>query len=61
MGIMVSEGRLDYDEKIGTYWPEFATNGKENIKVKHSMKHEGGLPTLKVPLKLEWLTTEGIK
>jgi hypothetical protein len=43
MGIMVSRGLLKYDEKVATYWPEFAQHGKENIKVEDIMRHEGGM------------------
>jgi CubicO group peptidase (beta-lactamase class C family) len=30
---MVDKGLLDYNEKVSTYWPEFAQNGKENLKL----------------------------
>ncbi len=29
----VDRGLLDYDEKVATYWPDFAKNGKEDIKL----------------------------
>ena len=38
-----SNGWLDYDERVSTYWPEFAQNGKENITVKQLLAHEAGL------------------
>jgi len=38
-----SNGWLDYDEKVSTYWPEFAQNGKEDITVKQLLAHEAGL------------------
>ena len=38
-----SNGWLDYNEKVATYWPEFAQNGKENITVKQLLAHEAGL------------------
>lgn len=38
-----SNGWLDYDEKVATYWPEFAQNGKEDITVKQLLAHEAGL------------------
>ena len=46
MGIMASEGRLDWDAKVTTYWPEFGQNGKDNITVRDVMQHEAGLPHL---------------
>jgi len=38
-----SNGWLDYDEKVTTYWPEFGQNGKENITVRQLLAHEAGL------------------
>lgn len=38
-----SRGWLDYDEKVATYWPEFAQNGKENITVRQLLAHQAGL------------------
>lgn len=34
---------LDYDERVATYWPEFAQNGKEGITVRQLLAHQGGL------------------
>lgn len=28
---LVDKGVLSYDEKIATYWPEFAQGNKENV------------------------------
>jgi len=38
-----SEGRLDYGEKVGAYWPAFAQNGKEDITVAQVLSHQAGL------------------
>ena len=38
-----SNGCLDYDKQVSTYWPEFAQNGKEDITVKQLLAHEAGL------------------
>lgn len=38
-----SRGWLDYDERVSTYWPEFAQNGKENITVRQLLAHQAGL------------------
>ena len=43
VALMVDRGLLDYDEKVSTYWPEFAQNGKQDIKVADVLRHEGGL------------------
>jgi len=39
----VDRGFLDLDEKVATYWPEFAQNGKENILVRHLFSHTSGV------------------
>ena len=38
-----SRGWLDYDERVSTYWPEFAQHGKENITVRQLLSHQAGL------------------
>lgn len=41
-----SDGLLDYEEKVATYWPAFAKNGKENITVEQLLTHKAGLVLL---------------
>ncbi|KAF9165238.1 hypothetical protein DFQ26_000396 [Actinomortierella ambigua] len=43
---LVDKGLLDYEEKISTYWPEFAQNGKENVRLKDLMMHQAGVQYL---------------
>lgn len=38
-----SRGLLDYDERVQTYWPEFAENGKQAITVRQLLAHQAGL------------------
>ena len=38
-----SRGWLDYDERVATYWPEFAQNGKERITVRQLLAHQAAL------------------
>jgi CubicO group peptidase (beta-lactamase class C family) len=45
-----SRGWLDYDERVATYWPEFAQAGKEAVTVRQLLGHEGGLPVIDEPL-----------
>ncbi|KAF9933387.1 hypothetical protein FBU30_005596 [Linnemannia zychae] len=40
---LVTKGLLDYDTKVRQYWPEFAQNGKENIRLVDIMTHESGV------------------
>lgn len=38
-----SRGWLDYEERVCTYWPEFAQNGKEAVTVRQLLAHQAGL------------------
>jgi CubicO group peptidase (beta-lactamase class C family) len=41
--MLYDRGELEFDEKVSTYWPEFAANGKGEIEVTHLMNHSAGL------------------
>ena len=41
-----SRGWLDYDERVTTYWPEFAQAGKRKVTVRQLLGHEAGLPVV---------------
>ena len=43
LAIAHSRGWLDYDERVCTYWPEFAQQGKERITVRQLLGHQAGL------------------
>ena len=45
-----SRGWLDYEERVCTYWPEFAQSGKERITVRQLLAHQAGLYALDVPV-----------
>ena len=45
-----ARGWLDYDERVSTYWPEFAQQGKERITVRQLLAHQAGLYVLDAPL-----------
>jgi CubicO group peptidase (beta-lactamase class C family) len=42
--LLADRGELDLDAPIATYWPEFATNGKDRITMAQVMGHTAGLP-----------------
>ena len=44
VALLVDKGLLKYNEKVSTYWPEFAQHGKENITVADVLRHDSGLP-----------------
>jgi CubicO group peptidase (beta-lactamase class C family) len=43
LAIAHSRGWLDYDDRVATYWPEFAQNGKQPITVRQLLAHQAGL------------------
>lgn len=43
MALAHSQGLFDYDERVSTYWPEFAQQGKRHITVRQLMSHQAGL------------------
>ena len=42
--MLVDRGLLNLDERVATYWPEFAQNGKENVLVRWILDHRAGVP-----------------
>jgi CubicO group peptidase (beta-lactamase class C family) len=50
LAVAHSRGWLDYDERIATYWPEFAQRGKERITVRQLLAHQAGLFAIDEPV-----------
>jgi CubicO group peptidase (beta-lactamase class C family) len=50
LALACSRGLLDYDERVSTYWPEFAQQGKEAITVRQLISHQAGLIALDAPV-----------
>ena len=44
--MLIDRGLVDPDERIATYWPEFAQNGKEGITVRMVLDHTAAIPVL---------------
>src|SRR6187455_341413 len=42
----IDRGLIDPDERIATYWPEFAQNGKQDILVRMALDHTAAIPVL---------------
>ena len=40
---LVDRGRIDLEETVSHYWPEFGKNGKENISVRTLISHQSGV------------------
>lgn len=43
LALLHSRGLLDHEERVATYWPEFAQRGKEHITVRQLLAHQAGL------------------
>ena len=60
VAMCVQRGLLDYDEKVSTYWPEFAAEGKGEATVAQLLSHQLGLFTVDQPTTLaealDWKT-----
>src|SRR6187402_625628 len=42
----IDRGLIDPNERIATYWPEFAQNGKQDILVRMALDHTAAIPVL---------------
>jgi CubicO group peptidase (beta-lactamase class C family) len=43
--LLAQRGELDLDAPVVSYWPEFGTEGKQNMPVRWLLSHRAGLPT----------------
>jgi CubicO group peptidase (beta-lactamase class C family) len=50
VALAASRGLLDYEERVATYWPEFAQQGKEAITVRQLLSYQAGLFALDAPV-----------
>ena len=50
LAIAHSRGWLDYDERVSSYWPEFAQQGKGTITVRQLLAHQAGLFAIDEPV-----------
>src|SRR4051795_3825108 len=48
--LVADRGELDFAAPVARYWPEFAANGKAEVKVSHLMSHSAGLPDWHEPI-----------
>ena len=44
--LLVQRGRLDLDEAVASYWPEFGAAGKASVTVRQLLSHQAGLVTV---------------
>jgi len=51
--MLADRGQLDFGAPVARYWPEFGTNGKERVEVRHVMGHTAGLSGWEEPITAE--------
>lgn len=56
---LIDEGDVRLDDSVGHFFPEFAANGKEDVRLRHLLTHTSGLPAHRSFYK-ENLTTDEI-
>ncbi len=61
---LVDEGRLDLDDRVGQYIPEYRQGAKQRVTIRHLLLHNSGLPPFRVyidKLKTEKEIIEAVK
>lgn len=53
IALLVERGELELEAPVCRYWPEFAANGKDEIRVGEVVSHRAGLPGLLTPVSNE--------
>lgn len=43
ISLLVQRGQLDLDERVATYWPEFAQSDRGAVSVRQLLSHQAGL------------------
>jgi len=59
--MLESRNKLNLDEKVSMYWPDFAQNGKGDITVAQLIDHSAGLAGINPPVTLQMLQHENSK
>ena len=53
--MLVDRGLLELDAPVARYWPEFAANGKEGVRLRHLLGHTSGVSGWDEPFAVEEL------
>jgi CubicO group peptidase (beta-lactamase class C family) len=51
--VLVDRGELDLDANVAAYWPEFAAQGKAEIKVRQLLSHTSGVSGWDQPINID--------
>ncbi|CAI5443218.1 unnamed protein product [Caenorhabditis angaria] len=50
---LMDSGKLNYNDLVSKYWPEFSKNGKENVTISWLLTHKAGLAYTDHPISIE--------
>lgn len=53
LAVLVERGKLDYEERVAVYWPEFAKNGKGDVTVAQLLSHQAGLVGVRTDISMQ--------
>jgi len=53
--MLVEKGRVDLDERVHRYWPEYSAAGKEATTIRHVLSHQAGVVAWSRPQPVEAL------
>lgn len=53
--VLAERGDLDYDMRVAEVWPEFGSQGKDRVMLRHVLLHTAGLPGLPSQTTIEQL------
>lgn len=53
VALLVEQGKLDYEERVTRYWPEFGANGKDRVTLAQLMAHQAGVPGVREAITVE--------
>ena len=54
--ILADRAKLDYDQPMASYWPEFGAHGKDRVTVREVIAQRSGIPQTPVGYSPEWLS-----
>lgn len=51
--LLAEQEKLNYENPIAKFWPEFASHGKDKITIRHALTHTAGMPHMPEGVKPE--------
>ncbi len=54
-------GRLDYEQTVASFWPEFGVHGKDELTIAQALSHQAGLSGITKPMEpKDWFDWEAM-